>query len=312
LWLVGGGAILVGAVGAFIFLLQRAPTTFRAKVHTKSLIFKLGRWDSAGLFTSETGRVNITLETKSQLTSDAGQKLNCDAGSVLHDVRVLSMSMPEGLKVDLEVEGKGILRYVLSQKNGSPLSLEIGTGETVQSDLKCGQEGGVRGRAVWTVTPLSNEQESGLEFLAKFGLAADRDGAPDNDVLSEENITLEDASGVLFERQGESAVVGADDQLVLNEGAPIAIPNGLRLDDLIGAKIERLNFDPREAALDVTVAGKARGIEIKAGGRETQVAETWLESLFHISWSSFIKAVIGVLSSLAVGIYLKNKKGPKN
>jgi hypothetical protein len=313
-WLGCVGAVLI----VLVLLLQSAPTIFRARVHTKSLVFTIGRWESAGLFTSETERVDITLQTASRLTADTGQVLSCEAGSILHDVRFLSMSVPEGLKVDLNVEDRGVLRYTLtSQKSTkSPLSLEIGTGEKVRSNLECGQKNGLQPKAVWAVEPSSSNDadESSLEFVVRLGLSPDLDKASHQETLLEENITLEDGTGVLFERLGESSVVGSDaDQLVLpNLQTPTAIPNGLRLNELSDAKIERLNFGTGLEALDVTVAGKAKGIKVKTGGRETQKTQTWLERLFNISWSSLIKAIIGLVSSVILGIYIKNRSAARN
>jgi len=120
--LVGSTCLFIS--GYFLARLtnQPIPTVFRANLRTRSLVFVAGtNPDSEGIFNSDFSRVTLTLTTPAHLEpagpSYSGEHLAppilCVANTVFDRVRLVNMTVPENLRVALDAESDGLLRYTL-------------------------------------------------------------------------------------------------------------------------------------------------------------------------------------------------------
>jgi hypothetical protein len=303
--------LLLGFLAALYlswYLTRPAATRFHATVRTQSLSFSLGPWpDSAGIFNSDAASVDLTLLGPTVIRSDTGSSRRCAPGTAFGKVKLLAVATFEKLRVGLDVENGGLLRYTLTPAaaGSDPFASVLVDEESSRNGLACEPQNPTLPVGEWRVLP--SESGDPLAFSVRFASTSTARWAAAGSAAkipaSEQNIPLADSTTVLF--QGESGLVNSDKNQIrlLRSDRPINLASGLTLGGLEKASIVRLSFDPGSQWLDVTVAGSARKIAVKIGGEDISEAEMRLALLLPSRLGGFATAVATVLGALATICY---------
>ncbi|WP_263355855.1 hypothetical protein [Acidicapsa ligni] len=300
-------AFLICVVFGIAYLVQAAPTLFTASATVRSLTFTVGNAsDSAGIFNSDTSHIGLVLISPTTLTSDDGEKLNCVANTTFSAVKLLRMAMPQQLRIALEVENKGVLRYTLSppaQIADPYLTIAIDAHSNLDG-LACAPEQPKNRNGEWRIQ--ATDPGSILEFAAHFAApvqsvptqAAPMIAGPDPEL----DIPLADASSLLLQGDIPSSSASPfrprSTLQLIRSNRIIPLTDGFNLRDLRQASIKQLRFNPDTPSLNLDIAGAAKHIVIRMGEGQVEESESRFTSYRPHSFSTFITAAGTLLAGL--------------
>jgi hypothetical protein len=299
--------LMVGLAFLFLYTRQPWPSTFRADLHTTSVVFTLGDWqDSAGIFNSDQDRVDIEFQNSCKIRLDNKSLGEFSSCPPMSDVRMQAMTLPEGLQVYLDTELKtnstgkrdGVwLRYVLQPTSGNnvpKITLAI-VGKNV-----------VMGN---TSIPIPKVKDHGEELSITPGDGGDLEFRVHfrKDPADEEQIPV---NGVSFNLRNHSAITGPQNTIVLSDAKELShdADNGLYLHGLENATIEHLSLDTGTGILKVTVAGEATSILLPDGSSQTELVPTRLSKWSSNNSASVVIAAIGVLGTALAALFYAIKE----
>lgn len=317
---LGRLAILLAICGMIFFAIryfvQPLPSMrFHATTNAQSVSFRLGSWpDSAGIFNSDTTRINLVLTSPIVLHFDTGSSIMCSAGSSLAGVRVVSMSADSQQNVSLDVQKDGLLHYALmpefrtdSSDNSSstkPKDLFVNILVDEKSNVRgVACEGAASGLkpGIWRMTPRSAGLP--LEFSINFVPTLDHEkrdpASPPDGPDAEHEIPLADASSIKIQGTGGGAN-GSESQLqLLSSGQHVSLSEGLMLEGLRDTSIASLAYNAHSHLLAVDVAGVAAKIGIKSGNEQIQQTENRFGTLFPEKTAELMSALATLLCAAA-------------
>ncbi len=264
-------------------------TPFRAELQTKSVAFSLGDWrESAGIFTSDEARVNIVFEGPCVVSASGQRNTRFERCPSLTQVRLVILVMSQDLQVTLDTETPGLLRYVLKpRKEGRLMSVLLDDRSSLpEHEIELPAKGTTA--EYWISSPDNNQ----LEFSVRFGKTVP---------TAEEKIALRENSGIVFDFNGSSAIVGPDSVITLGgSDQRLVVQDGLRIRGLRRTLIKKLMIDPSTSLLHLNVSGEAEEIYVRTGDSESQVAETrWSRLLPQNKTTTDVLTAVG---SLAAGL----------
>ena len=296
---VGMGYVGYNVHKQISYLRQPVPTLFRASAQVHSLAFTIGNSpDSAGLFTSETARVNLVLTTSSILESNepAGPAAvrNCSPNTTFENVNLVRIATGPNVRIALEA-ASGLLRYTLTPPQGtSDPSLLVSIPRTTQiKNLACTPESKTLPPGEWRIR--AAQPGDFLEFTVRF-LPARNSGKttaapePEQDIHLATPTSLQLHLDPAAASSSNASAIAPNRLRLVRTGRVVPLIEGIDLTQLYDAAIQQLSFDPDKALLTLSLVGSAKHIGVRVGPEDIEEGE-----LRYAAYRP--RTVIGVLSS---------------